>query len=81
MSKRSSDPRVVNPEVKIQVRDLVQVVVLLSPLPHGSQYSGKIRFIMPQGINGHRRPVSDAPSSSTPRKSQAKFRDGTMWGL
>ena len=42
----------------------------------GSQYSGKIPFIGPQGENGHRRPVPGAPSSGTPRESQAKFREG-----
>ena len=41
----------------------------------GVQYSGKIRFIEPQGINGHRRPVPGAPSSGTSRESQAMFRD------
>ena len=38
-------------------------------------YSGKIRFIEPQGINGHRRPVPGAHSSSTFRESQTMFRD------
>ena len=81
MAKRSSDPWVAYPEVKIQVRDLVPVVGIVSPLPHGGRYSGKIRFIVPQGVNGHKRPVSGAPSSGTPRESQTKFRDGTVWGL
>ena len=30
-------------------------------------------------INGVRRPVPGAPSSGTPRESQAKFRDGAVW--
>ena len=55
--------------------------VLLPLLLHGSQYSGTIRFIEPKGVNGHRRPVPGAPSSGTPRESQAKSRDGTVWGL
>ena len=41
-------------------------------------YSGKIGFIEPQGINGHRRHVPGAPSSGTSRESQAMFRDGTV---
>ena len=45
MAKRSSDPRVAYPEVKVRVWDLVRVVDIC-------QYSGKIRFIEPQGING-----------------------------
>ena len=81
MAKRSSDPRVAYPEVKIQVRDLVRVVDIVVPFAHGDQYSGKIRFIVPQWINRHKRPVSDAPSSGMPWKSQAKFKDGTVWGL
>ena len=46
MAKRSCDPRVAFREVKVQVRDLVRVV--------------GIRFIEPQGINGHRRSVHPA---------------------
>ena len=45
---------------------------------HGGQYPGTIRFIEPQGENGHMRPEPGAPSSGTPRESQAKFRDGTV---
>ena len=44
-------------------------------------YSGKIRFIEPQGINGLRRSVPGAPSSSTSRESQAMFRDRTRVGI
>ena len=47
----------------------------------GVKVLGEILFIEPQGVNEHRRPVSGAPSSSTPRESQAKLRDGTVWGL
>ena len=36
-------------------------------------YSGKIRFMEPKGINGHRRPVPGAPSSGTSRESLAVF--------
>ena len=39
--------------------------------PTGCQYSGKIRFIEPQGLND--------PCSDTPRESLAKFRDWTVW--
>ena len=71
-----------NPEVKIQVRDLVQVVGIVDLFaPQGGQYSGKVRFVEPQGVNGHRIPVLGGPSSAKPRESQAKFRDRTMWGL
>ena len=52
-------------EVKVQVRDL-EMWILLQPLPHGGQFSGKSRFIEPKGINGHRRPVPGALSSGTP---------------
>ena len=61
-----------------------RVVGIIDPLTHGGgggQYSGKIRFIDLQGVNGHRRPVPGVPSSGTTRESQAKFRDGTLWGL
>ena len=42
---------------------------------------GKIRFIEPQGVNGHKGPVPGASSGGTPRESQAQFRGGTVWGL
>ena len=71
VAKRIFDTRVANPKVKVQVRDLVRVVCIVTPLPHGGHYSGKIRFIEPQGVNGHRRPVPGAPSSGTPWESQA----------
>ena len=82
MAKHCSDTRVAYPKVKFQVRDLVRVVDIIDPLPHGGgQYSGKIRSIDLQGVNGHRRPVPGAPSSGSTRESQAKFRDGTLWVL
>ena len=64
-----NDPRVAYPVVKVQVRG------------GGGRYPGQIRLIEPQGVNGHRRSVSGAPSSGTPRESQEKFRDRTVWGL
>ena len=33
-------------------------------------YSGKIRFIEPQGINGHRRPLPGAPSKVHPGRAR-----------
>ena len=45
MAKRSSYP-----EVKVQVRDLVGVVGIVAPLPHGIQYSGKILFTEKPGV-------------------------------
>ena len=58
-------------------RGVVSIVVPFVP----RRLFGQIRFIVPQGVNGHRRPVLGAPSSGAPRKSQAKLRDGTVWGL
>ena len=51
------------PEVKYQVRNLVRVVGITDPLPHGqsAQYSGKIRFIELQGVNGHTTPMPCPP--------------------
>ena len=75
----SSDPMVAYPEVKVQVQDLARGVGIVAPFaPRGSVF-GEIRFIEPQRVNGHRRPVPGAPSSGTPRESQAKFRDGSVW--
>ena len=80
VAKSSSDPRRVYPDVKLQGRDLVRVVgivVHFAPLGFGTH--GK--FIKPQWENGPRRRVPGAPSSGTPRESQANFRVGTVWGL
>ena len=60
---------------KAQVRDLVQVVGIVVPLPHGGHYQGKIRFIEPKG-GGVRRPVTGAKMSSTPLESQANSGTG-----
>ena len=38
------------------------------------QYSGKIRFIEYQGVNGHRRPVTRTPSSGMPRERERSCR-------
>ena len=44
VAKRSSDPRVVYPEVKVQVRDLVRVVGIVAPLPNGGSVPGDNSF-------------------------------------
>ena len=56
--------------------------VMLPLCPTGSVL-GENSFYRATGVNGHIRPVSCAPSSGTQRESssQAKFRDGTLWGL
>ena len=50
----------------------IRVLVLLLPLPHWKWVAGG---------NGPRRRMPSASSSGTPRESQAKFRDRTVWGL
>ena len=54
--------------------------IVESPVDTGPAASvfGKNSFYR---VNGHKRPVLGAPSSGTPRESQAKFRGGTVWGL
>ena len=52
VAKRSSDPRVAYPEVKVQVRDLVHCGYCCLLYPTGCGYPGKIRFIEPQGEMG-----------------------------
>ena len=82
MAKRSSDPRVAYPEVKVQIRDLVRVVGIVGPFaPRWVSIRGKFVLSSRRGVNWHRRPVPGAPSSGTPRESQAKVRDGTVLGL
>ena len=79
VTKRSSDHRVTYPEVKVQVRDLVQVVDVVAPLPHGGLVPGKILFIKPQEVNVHRRPVPGAPAIL--RHDRVRQSSGTVWGL
>ena len=83
MAKRSSDPRVVYSEVKLQVRDLVRVVGIVAPFPSlGAGTRGKFVLSSPREEMGtERRPVPGAHSSSTSREGQANFMDGTVWGL
>ena len=51
MAKRSSDPRVAYPEVKVQVRDLVRVVDVAAPFaPRGANIQGKFVLSRNPGI-------------------------------
>ena len=84
-AKRSSDPKVAYTEVKVQVRDIVWVVGIVAPLPHGVTVPRKNSFY--PALGGKRAHLCRVPppppshSSFTPRESQAKFRDVTVWGL
>ena len=80
MAKRSFDPQLACPEVKVQVRDLVRVVGIVAPFaPRGrGAVFREIRFIGYQEKNGSSRPVPGALSSGTPRESQAKIRNRTV---
>ena len=73
VAKHSSDPLVAYPEVKIQVRDLVQVVGIVVPFAPRGSVSWENSFYRAQG--GKWAQEACALSSGTPRKSQAKFRD------
>ena len=75
VAKRSSDPRVAYPEVKVQVQD--ELWVLLPPLSHGESIFGENSFYRAPGGKWAQETCAGAPSSGTPRESQAKFRDET----
>ena len=50
VAKRSSEPRVAYPEVKVQVRDLVQVLNIVFPFaPRGVSIQGKFVLSSPRG--------------------------------
>ena len=70
------DPRVAYPEVKVQVRDLVRVVGIVTQISTqaGSVFGENSFYRAPEGKWAQE-------TSGTQRESQAKFRDGTMWGL
>ena len=51
--KRSSDPRVAHPDVKVQVRDLVRVVGIVAPFaPMGASTRGEFVLSSPRGKMG-----------------------------
>ena len=53
MVKRSSDPWVAHPDVKVQVRDLVWVVGIVAPFAAmGASTRGKIVLSSPRGKMG-----------------------------
>ena len=79
--KRSSGPRVTHREVGSGTGPIASCGYFCPLWPAGVQYSEKFRFIEPQRVDGHRRPLLCAPSSGTSRESQAKIRDGTVWVL
>ena len=46
VAKRSSDPRVVYPEVKVQVRDLMRVVCIVAPFAPPARGSIRGKFVL-----------------------------------
>ena len=81
VAKRSSDPRVAYPEVKIQVRDLVRVVGISVPVALRRSVFEENSFYRAQRGKWVQEACDGALSSGTLQKSQAKIRDGTVWGL
>ena len=80
LTNRSSDPRVAYPKSKFSYRTKCELCILLPFCPTGCRYPGKILFIEPKGVNGHRRFVPGARNSGAPQeRSQATFRDGSAW--
>ena len=66
---------------KVRVRDLERVVGIFAYFAPRGSAPGENSFYRAPGVWKHRRPVPGARSSGTPRESQAKFRDGTVWGF
>ena len=73
VAKRSSDPRVANPEVTVQVRDLVRAVGIVAPFAlRGSVRSKKSFYRAPEG-KWAQETCGGAPTIGTPRESLVKF--------
>ena len=70
MAKRSFDPRVAYPEVKVQVRDLVRVVGIVASFVPRSSVFGENSFYRAPRVNG-----PGTPSGSTPRECQVQRQD------
>ena len=90
VAKRSSDPpppkqRYATGEPgKVQGRDRVGIIVSCGYRARGVSVRGKFVTSRNLGYEGDRRVAkhsSDTSSSGTSRASQAKFMDGTVWGL
>ena len=58
------------------ISSYTHLIMLAAKYKNVYWYSGKICFMEPQGIDGHRRPVLGDPSSGTSRESQAVFGTG-----
>ena len=65
--KRSSDPRIAHPKVKVQVRDLERVVGIVAPFdPRGFSIQGNSFYQAPEGRWAQEN-CAGCPSSGTPR--------------
>ena len=84
MAKRSSDPRVAYPEVKVQVRDLVRVVVIVDPLPVGGSVFGEKSFYLAPGCKWAQETCDGCPqqlyAKGEPGKVQGRDRVGIVEG-
>ena len=81
MAKRSSDPRVAYPEVTIQVQDLMQVGGITDLLPNVGTILGENSIYLDAGCKWAQETCAGCPPAEVRHGSQAKFRDGTVWGL
>ena len=77
VSKRSSDHRVDNPEVKILVRDLVELWVILISLPHRGSIFGENSFYRAPGCKLAQKTCGGCPKQCK-RLRRAKQSSGTV---
>ena len=77
VSKRSSDHRVDNPEVKIQVRDLVELWVMLISLPHRGSIFGENSFYLAPGCKLAQETCGGCPQQCK-RLRRARQSSGTV---
>ena len=77
VAKRSSDPRIAYPEVTVQVRDLVRIVGIIDPLPHGVSVFGESSICRDQGCKSAQETCTGCPHQryATGELSKVQGRD------
>ena len=81
VAKYSSDPRLANPEIKLQRRDLVRVVGIVAPLaPLGAGTRGKFVLSSPRGKLGSE-DLCRVPLAAVRHGRARQTSVGTVWGL
>ena len=81
VAKRSSDPRVVYPEVKVQVRDLVRVVGIVVPFAQGRSVPWKNSFYRVPGSKRAKETFAGCPQQRCTTEEAGKVQGRDRVGI